>query len=195
MRRFPTSTMRACWNDPFRLVLAISLLALAGWIIVQSGGPDEASSRVRADDVDLTDASPIFVTFDDATPFDMPIDETDGVIATRPGSARTTRPTSSRRTASTRGPNRSSGTSRPPTTDGGSTTPPPSTGGGTGTAPTTGGNGEAGAGSGPAAHPPATAPDNPASAGRPAVPAVDQVLPALPDPNLGTSTLHRVRAL
>lgn len=185
MRRTSTLPAPSRWNDPFRLLLAISLVVLVAWIVVQSGA-QEAATRTRTIDIDPGDAASI-VAYDDSTLFDMPVVEPlrdDG-----DGAAPTPAPVASpAATGGSRGGSRSG--SRQPATGGATaTTPqPPSTGGGATTAPVTGGETQTGPGNGPAPQAPIVSPGTPGTAGTPGLPGTDN-LPGAPAVELPVPTL------
>ena len=182
MHRSPTSTLPIAWNDPFRLVLATSLLVLVAWIVVQSGASGGAQTRLRAGDVDAGDTTSIVVSHDDSSPFDLPFDlpGSDPADVTAPESAGSSRTETarSRGASTTRG---SGGTSRQPSTDAGTTTPPPNTGGGSGTTTTPPPAGTSPAPQAPIVDPGTTAtPGQPGTPGDVEVPGVEIPAPSLP---------------
>ena len=202
--------MGALWNDPFRMLLVISLVALVGWIVAHSGAQGASASRARAGDVDQGDSTGIFVSVDDDSPFGLPFDEieldvdpADAVpVASPPGSPGPARATPSGRGAT--GAGDAGGTTRQPSTDRGGTSLPPggTTTTETGTSPATdgtspGGNGNGtgnGNGNGANPVPPVVPPGQVGTPGTPAspgIPGVDLPLPAVPGPG-GTSSGHGV---
>lgn len=197
MRRTPTLTHAAGWNDPFRLVLVCSIVALVAWVAVHAASQAPAPKRTRTGDVDPGQSGSILVSAGDTFSFDSPLEQLERDVAAATSEVRTSSGRAAAATGARSGSSTatagSGGSARQPVTTGGGATRPTTDAGGSGPAPApaTGGTDQAPTGAAPSPGQSTThdQPDHPGPPDHPVVtgpgatsglPSVDLPLPARP---------------